>query len=535
MKIKNFKVKISYLLITLLYITLLYSYKGVLLYNTDVAFLVNRARNMLVCLQDGNVPWFYYNDLYGVGYGSSFFYGQLTIYPFLPLLLISDSVFVVAYYITALLIEIIGVREFCKRFTTNFDFITILYFCCTLTVFTSGVFKMFANVLGLGLGFLFLAFCVDFFRDKKSFLPSSILFYLLLNTHLITTLICFSISVLLFIYYKGYKNITEMIKFFITTTTLCCYNIANFLYHKDSLADTVAINQNILTDDNRLSAYTLKVIPCGDVIQYIITGKYNGLSLCSIVLFCTIFFLIAKKFKIFSIKLKMVTTACVALLLLSIKNVWGFINLNIYTFRMQFPIRYLPFILLVLLLLAFSSGISIKFKLYTLLYNFMYSFVLICLINGFVGNTFLPSSINSTEGMIGNGEYLSKNFYYSEYELYTRSKILYDDNNNQYVYDISKGVLTFDINTTEDTVVYIPKLFYKGYVAYLDDTSLYIYEGQSQFAEIMVPENSSGVVTVFYKHPSRLKILDLICLVIFIQLCLQIFFTQYCRRSKLNV
>lgn len=42
--------------------------------NSDLIFLSNRAQQMLSCLQDGNLPFFYYNDFNGVGYGSAFFY-----------------------------------------------------------------------------------------------------------------------------------------------------------------------------------------------------------------------------------------------------------------------------------------------------------------------------------------------------------------------------------------------------------------------------------------------------------------------------
>ena len=52
-------------------------------YIADLRYLYNRAYQMLSCFQDGNMPWFYYNDFGGVGYGSSFFYGQLTLVPFL--------------------------------------------------------------------------------------------------------------------------------------------------------------------------------------------------------------------------------------------------------------------------------------------------------------------------------------------------------------------------------------------------------------------------------------------------------------------
>lgn len=41
--------------------------------SSDFIFLSNRAHQMLSCLQDGNLPFFYYNDSNGVGYGSTFY------------------------------------------------------------------------------------------------------------------------------------------------------------------------------------------------------------------------------------------------------------------------------------------------------------------------------------------------------------------------------------------------------------------------------------------------------------------------------
>ena len=51
-------------------------------YNPDLRYLFNRATQIYNCFSDEKLPWFYYNDFQGVGYGSSFFYGQLTLIPF---------------------------------------------------------------------------------------------------------------------------------------------------------------------------------------------------------------------------------------------------------------------------------------------------------------------------------------------------------------------------------------------------------------------------------------------------------------------
>ena len=128
------------ILIILIYMFLLLLYKDSILYNTDNAFLINRAEQMLNCIKDGNIPFFYYNDFKGVGYGSSFFYGQLTLYPFLPFLLIGKRTFLYFYEFVSLIIMAIGVRSFTKRICEeNYVFVSNIYlmgtsFLCCLCI-----------------------------------------------------------------------------------------------------------------------------------------------------------------------------------------------------------------------------------------------------------------------------------------------------------------------------------------------------------------------------------------------------------------
>ena len=52
-------------------------------HGSDVAFLFNRVDQLRQIILDGNLlKGFFYNDFQGVGYGSSFFYGYLTLLPF---------------------------------------------------------------------------------------------------------------------------------------------------------------------------------------------------------------------------------------------------------------------------------------------------------------------------------------------------------------------------------------------------------------------------------------------------------------------
>ena len=64
--------------------------------------------------------FFYYKDFGGVGYGSAFFYGHLTLYPFLPVLAIGGKIaFVYVYIAVIYVIAFTGVRQVASRFTNK--------------------------------------------------------------------------------------------------------------------------------------------------------------------------------------------------------------------------------------------------------------------------------------------------------------------------------------------------------------------------------------------------------------------------------
>ena len=77
MKKQKFKMEywyyIAFFIIAIIYIYSFFKNLDNTINNSDIAFLINRATQMINCLRDGNIPWFYYNDFFGVGYGSSFF------------------------------------------------------------------------------------------------------------------------------------------------------------------------------------------------------------------------------------------------------------------------------------------------------------------------------------------------------------------------------------------------------------------------------------------------------------------------------
>ena len=201
----------------------------------------------------------------------------------------------------------------------------------------------------------------------------------------------------------------------------------------------------------------------------------------------------------------------VLLIILCTKYVWIWFNLDIYTTPFQFSYRYLPFVLLFVFIAIFSRIRSNDLKL------FLYSWT-ICY---FILSMFLVqfqqkdnSYFSDLDACIGHGEYVNENFKCSSEEFRELSKRVIDSNKKEYKYDINGGVLSFNVNTKDNISITVPKIYYKGYVAYLNDKKLELKEGYSQFISIELPSNSEGKVCVYYRHPLWLKLLDLLCLVL---------------------
>ena len=136
---------------------------------SDIRFLYNRALQMYNCLCDGNFPFFYYNDFGGVGYGSSFFYGDLTLYPFLFTVKFGIEKFFLAYSSVTIILNYLGAISLSKRFSKNYRFISLIYICCAFTLQNFYTFCTYTNTFAVALSFFFLAQCIDFFRDNKNF------------------------------------------------------------------------------------------------------------------------------------------------------------------------------------------------------------------------------------------------------------------------------------------------------------------------------------------------------------------------------
>lgn len=497
--------------VSLIYLIKLISIKDTMLDSVDNAYLINRASQMLTCIKDGNVPFFYYNDFAGVGYGSSFFYGQLTLYPFLPLLLIGKLPFLYAYITVAYIINVIGILQLTKRFTSEYKFISLIYMCSTLNLLLFITTKMYANMMGFGLGFLFLAYMIDFIRDNKKsgFILAGIFYFLLINTHLITALLCFIITILVLVYYFDKKRLLDYFKFALYVCALCSYFIANFVYHSGALNDLKSINKFVITNVNMINSYSFHIFPFELLGQHLL-GASNGLFILDIVTLIILLITLIKNYKGINIKTKALLLFSILMIILSTKYAWIWFNLDVYTTPLQFAYRYVPFVFAFLLIVILSKIKSKDLKLFLYSWTIIYFLISMCIIQI---KPYSTPHFSDLDACVGHGEYVNKNFNCSSEEFRELSRKVTDKNNKEYEYSINGNIISFNIDTKEDTNITIPKLYYKGYVAYLDNNKLKISEGKSQFINITIKKNSKGIVKVYYKHPIWLIIWDIICLI----------------------
>ena len=532
MKTVNKKDLYSILFLTIMYVLCFSLTKDTILNNSDSIFLINRAKQMIDCIKDGNIPFFYYNDFNGVGYGSSFFYGHLTLYPFLPLLLVSDACFMTGYTIAIYIINFIGVYKLSQRLTDNYKLVTILYMSSTFMLTYTFYISLYTNLLGVGLSFMFIAHVIDYMRhaSRKSLLLSGVYYFLIINTHLLSAVICFLCTIIILVYYFDKKRLKNYVKFALYICLLCSYFIANFFYHSECINNLNEINKYIFSDSRFLDRYTIPIFPFELLGKCILKQDYNGINIVDLITLIFLILTLYKNKKLIEKKKKALLVFVVLILIFSLKPIWTWFNTNVFMLPFQFSFRLLPYIMIVVYSIILDKVSSKDTKLYIIVWNFIYLTIFVI----FLSLLSSPRSINNDNIAIGNGEYLSSNFGCSAEEFSAMSSSITDNEGNLYNFIKEAGAIKFDISAERDLVLTLPSLYYKGYVAYLDDSKeLEVSEGYSQFVKLYIPSGTDGHISVYYKHPVILIFLDLLCLVIVSVSIFRLNYKYYRKESKL--
>ena len=518
----------------------------------DIRYLYNRAEQMLNCIKDGNIPFFYYNDFGGVGYGSSFFYGQLTLYHFLFFADKGIDVFVNAYTVVMIALTYTGACFLGKRFTKNYKFIALLYMCSCWSVQSFFSFATLSNMLATAISFYFIGFCVDFFRDRKSFIPASISFYLIMNTHLITAVISFIICIVLFIMYFSKSRFKDYVKFALFTTFICSYFIANTLYHSGVVNNTEFINNRMLKyveagNDNVICNYQSK-FPFTGVIFNIILAKfelagidgYHLINLSAVVLMIVWGSHKFSKREISCLVISLLAT------LVSIRYFWVLVN-KVWLNPIQFPCRFTAYIVLCILLICLRNVELTKFKSRVFILCCLPELLLIPFVTEPTDRALLEYD-NPYSHQVINGEYLDKSFSWDLDDFEYKKSHVTDQDENEYDFSVfpNKVVVSVHGNRGKDIQLTLPKLYYKGYTfskvtvpetfATMNEEEFYnhtytpfitntynVEMGDSQFIKVDIGK-SRGTFVLTYEHPVWLILLDAITLITVVAFVLNLIF-----------
>lgn len=466
---------------------------------SDVSFLYNRVKNLRTCIFNGDfIGMFFYKDMQNWGYGSSFFYGYLTLIPFI--FIKSFKIFWKIFYIVSLLTMYFGVRCLFKRFVKRYDLLAFLFITCYNSLICFMSLSTYLNFYAIGLSFFFIAFCVDFFRDKKSFIPASFMFYLVLNTHMLTASLSFLACVFTCIYYLDKSQFKGYIKFFLITLSLCSFYIVNFIYHTSGGVLNTQAGRKYFVDMclNDSKSYMFTFRGFSDILGVGFLGKNLGLMTMSIVSAVTLIYLLKKHRP--SDKNLIVLIFCIISIVLSTYPIWGYLY-KTFGIVYQFPSRFSFYILFLLILIGFRHLDSHKILRNILILDSLLAVAWCSLVMTPNDASSFSSYDYNVSNSIGQGEYLQKDF---DFNIFSGEPKVVDTNKFEYPYELVQKYTIIDMsrNRSDNTVITIPKLWYKGYKAYTFESNkqlkqLKVTKGYSQQVQIDVG-NYNGKVIVYY-------------------------------------
>lgn len=471
-----------------------------ILLEPDATYIYNRALQIKDCLFHGYYPFLYYNDVGGVGYASPIFYGQLTLFPFL-LFTGSISTFIKVYTLVCLLLNFFGFRCFVKRFSSYATLSACFYIVgVPFIFFVSG--GLYAAVLATGFSWYFFAFCIDYFRDGKGFYLLILTYFLIwqsnFNSVVLATIVCFALFCLFF----RLSRWCDYAKLFVSVLVLVAYNLVNMVVHAEAVR--LADFDTLFPGSMSLLRVVLSMEPFGGFLFRAVEYSFLDGDLCCGfmqfgILSVLTYFLVryfheeSFRFRVCAIFVLVVSVIGYAV---GISAIWGTVFKATHVF-IQWPIRY--FVLLWGFVVAVLSRVVRPNK-------FAIAVLVLCVLDIFIAN---PLSAGSLEGgvdellsTIGHGEYAGEGFVqdvdvWDEYRLEVHSKT---GEYYPFVNDYNGLSVDCSVNPGGD-VLTLPKLFYKGYLAFGEDGEAFeVSSGYSNYCEVAIGDYQ-GTLTLRYVVP----------------------------------
>ena len=471
---------ITFLMLSVIMLLLMMCIRSGRFVSSDTYFHYNRLLQMLDCFKDGKYPWFYYNDFQGVGYSTPFFYGQLTLLPFSIFLPLGVIGFGYAYSFICYIVIWLGVQSFTKRFSDKYAqiaFVFILSQFAVERIFYNQSLQAFK--IGFGIGFFFLAYCVDIFRDRKGFIKPALLFCLIFDTSLNAAVVMFIACCVLFIVYFDSRMIRQYFRFAVLCCLLCSYFIVNILYHSDVLTRTKNIAFAIAThnySDDLIVGFSgfgqpgirlLGVLPFLWSVKCLLSRKLSKREVIGLIL-------------------------CAVCVIASYEPIFIYSGLYIL---FQVPVRYLGIIVLVYLIIAFRHE------------DLRWFIVMSCIVTAVTSCIYVSRSGLLEEediptlGSVAMGDYLHESFDWEVFDSMRQA--------NGKAFTESRGIVVMQSDGEEE--LYFPKLYYRGYRASGSDRTFDVKMGISQFIYVE-PDGYVGEIRLEYCHPIWLKTLGIFCL-----------------------
>lgn len=463
----------------------------------DSVFLYNRCYQIRDCLLNGHYPFLYYEDLGGIGYGSPIFYGQLNLFPFIPFL--DDiSIFLKMYFLSCLLLNFFGFRCFLKR-VSSYATLTSCFYIVSMPFLRLLGGNIPANALAVGFSWFFFAFCVDYFRDGKSFSLLILSYFMIwqsnFNSTVLATLVCFGI----FLFYVSVSRWKDYVRLLAVVLLVISYNLVNMAIHIDAI--------NVTDPESMLSvlhtegdARLLSIHPLGGFLFRINIEWVDcccGFMTFGMFAVCAYFVrrYIRGESRRFKVGASVIGVVSVVGYIVGMCAIWPdfYKATNVF---FQFPIRYYVFFFGFVLAVV-SRVVKPHWAVYLV--------IALCVVDISAVNPFQSKPSSNTEYVglqLGNGEYASSSFIMDSgvYKAYKDS--VHSESGADYSFSRSYNSVVVDCSSNPgvDTLT-LPKLYYNGYRAVgSDGESFEVKSGYSNYCEVAIG-NFEGILTLSYHVP----------------------------------